>query len=107
MQGILEQCKIVTETAAKATRTASDTLLNRLEQAAHVQRETFANAAYELILTRGIDRLRGILKVQGELPEEVVIRELKRCSIELEKKLQQVDQRAWRELKAPDGGGHK
>lgn len=101
MEGILNQCRIATETATKATRIAAETLLNRLEEAAHVQREGFANAAYERVLTLGIQRINDILKVQDNLPEEVVIRELARCSRELEQNLQQIDRRAWHEIPAP------
>lgn len=94
MRGLLEQCKIVTETANEATRIASETLLNRLCQAAAVQRTEVANAAYQRVLDLGIERFQIWIRREDAVPAELVERELKRCARELEMSLQAIDLRA-------------
>lgn len=93
MRGIHEQCQIVTQTASESTRIAAETLLNQLHQAAAVQCQEAANAAYERVLALGIERLEYILSQEKRLPMMLVESELKRCAKEMEQNLQAIDAR--------------
>lgn len=93
MRGIHEQCRIVAQTASESTRIAAETLLNQLHQAAAVQKQEVANAAYERILSLGIERLEFVLSKEKRLPMVFVERELKRCAKEMEQNLQAIDAR--------------
>jgi cobalamin biosynthesis Mg chelatase CobN len=103
IRALLEDCRIVAQAANEATRVAADTLLNRLHQAAAVQRRDFANVAYEQILELGIKRFHYILDREQELPATTVERELKRCAQELEQNLQAVDLRSLEPRRADAG----
>lgn len=91
MQGVLEQCRIINETAGKVARVAAHTLVNQLEQAAHVQRVAYADAAYRRVFVTYRDRLQFVLRDEDKLPEEFITRELRRSVLELERDLKAID----------------